>query len=278
MDELADKLKELAQRQQQEAERQRRMAAAGQNSSGGGAVSVSSPTKRKKRRGVSSSSRATCRARTSRIWRVSSSSRGRDAARGGQRIARRRRAGAAGARQAASGGNDQLTKGQTNRTKENIQDAQRQAEALAASRRISRTRSGSSIRRAPAGAQGQKLIEQKTAMGEKLAGLEKQLQQLTDETRRNERDASRKLAEAGGTIRSKQLKELIDYTKRAIQAQLPDYAQQAEPVISSNLDALARRSAKRPARSATEQKQASSTARSTGRAIWCAAWSRSISA
>src|SRR4029077_12349380 len=37
MEELANKLKELAQRQQQEAERQRRMAAAGQNSSGGGA-------------------------------------------------------------------------------------------------------------------------------------------------------------------------------------------------------------------------------------------------
>ena len=36
-------------------------------------------------------------------------------------------------------------------------------------------------------------------MGEKVAGLEKQLQQLADETRRNERDASRKLAEAGGT-------------------------------------------------------------------------------
>ena len=37
LDELAEKLKELARRQQQEAERQRQMAAAGSNAAGGGA-------------------------------------------------------------------------------------------------------------------------------------------------------------------------------------------------------------------------------------------------
>ena len=94
-------------------------------------ASGSSRTKRKKRRGVSSSSRATCRARTCRIWRGSSS----------QPRTPMRRAAANGSRDGGAQAQqaldklrqaaDQLTKGQTNRTKENIQDAQRQAEALA---------------------------------------------------------------------------------------------------------------------------------------------------
>ena len=131
MEELADKLKELAQRQQQEAERQRRMAAGGQTSSGGGAS----------QRQLADEAEEAAR----RLEQLSRDMPRQDV----QDLARQLQSAADAMRRAAANGSrdggaqaqqaldklrqaaDQLTKGQTNRTKENIQDAQRQAEALA---------------------------------------------------------------------------------------------------------------------------------------------------
>jgi hypothetical protein len=257
IDELAEKLKELARRQQQEAERQRRMAANGQSSSGGGAS----------QRQLADEAEEAAR-RLEQLSREMPRQDIADLARQLQQAAdAMRRAAANGSRdggaQAAQAldklrqAQDQLARGQTNRTKEDIQDAQRKAEALASEQKEIESQV-KQLDQATAGrGQGQKLSDQKGVMGEKVAGLEKQLQKLADDTRQNEKDASRKLSEAADTIRSKQLKELIDYTKRAIQAQRPEYATQAEPVISSNLDALARKIGEAAGALGNEQKQAS---------------------
>src|SRR5207248_11277126 len=87
-------------------------------------------------------------------------------------------------------------------------------------------------------ARAQQLGARKDAMEAKLAGLEQQLQQLADETHAHERDASRKLQEAAGSIRDNKIKEKIRYTKGMIQGQATDYARSFEQNIGDNLDAL----------------------------------------
>ena len=104
IDELAEKLKELAQRQQQEAERQRRMAAAGQNASGGGASQRAARGRSGRGGAASRAALARHAAPGNRRSRAPAPAGGqRHASSGRQRIARRRRAGDPGAREAAPG-------------------------------------------------------------------------------------------------------------------------------------------------------------------------------
>ena len=153
IDELADKLKELAQRQQQEAERQRRMAAAGQNASGGGQSQrqLADEVEEAARR-LEQLTRDMPRQDLSDLARQLQQSA--DAMR--RAAANGSRDGGAQAQQALDKlrqANEQLSRGQTNRTKENIQDAQRRAEAMAAEQKeienqVTTARSGGRRRRA----------------------------------------------------------------------------------------------------------------------------------
>ena len=75
-------------------------------------------------------------------------------------------------------------------------------------------------------------------MESKVASLEQQLQQLADETHAGQRDASRKLQEAAGSIRDNKIKEKIRYSKGMIQGQPTEYATNFEQNIGDNLEAL----------------------------------------
>src|SRR5205814_8796312 len=72
----------------------------------------------------------------------------------------------------------------------------------------------------------------------KVADLQQQLEKLANETRRDQRETSRKLDEAAGTIRDKKVREKIRYSKGALQGSPSQYARAMEDDIGANLDAL----------------------------------------
>ena len=112
-------------------------------------------------------------------------------------------------------------------------------------------------------------------MDAKVADLQKQLEKLANETRRDEKDASRKLDEAAGSIRDKRIREKIRYyEERAAGHRLAGDARGMEDDITANLDALQKKIGEPPARSASSRSRTRSRARRTRPAISCAAWSR----
>jgi hypothetical protein len=256
IDELADKLKDLARRQQQEAERQRRMAAANQNAGGGGAS----------QRALAEEAEEAAR-RLEQLTRDMPRQDLNDLARQLQQAAdAMRRAAANGSRDGGAQATqaleklrqaqEQLNRGQNTRTKESIQDAQRKAEALASEQREVESQVRQLDQSAAAKGQGQKLIDEKSAMASKIAGLEKQLQELADDTRRGERDASRKLDEAAASIRGKQMRDMIEYTKQLINRGMTDYAKQFEAALGTNLEALSKKIGEAAGALGNEQKEA----------------------
>jgi hypothetical protein len=75
-------------------------------------------------------------------------------------------------------------------------------------------------------------------MDAKLGDLQRQLENLGNETRRDDREASRKLDEAAGSIRDRKVREKIRYSKGTLSGQPSEYAKAMEDDIGSNLDAL----------------------------------------
>src|SRR5436309_3215068 len=86
--------------------------------------------------------------------------------------------------------------------------------------------------------QGQNGSGSASDLQRQLADLQQQLEKLANQVRKDERDASRKLDEAAGSIRDKRIREMIRYTKGALQGQGSQYARGMEETISANLDAL----------------------------------------
>ena len=87
-------------------------------------------------------------------------------------------------------------------------------------------------------ARAQQLAQRKDAMDAKVADLQQQLEKLANETRRDEKDASRKLDEAAGSIRDKKIREMIRYSKATLQGAGSQYARGMEDTIGTNLEAL----------------------------------------
>ena len=87
-------------------------------------------------------------------------------------------------------------------------------------------------------ARAEALAQRKDAMDAKVGDLQQQLEKLANETRRDERDASRKLDEAAGTIRDKKVREKIRYSRGMLQGSPSQYARAMEEDIGANLDAL----------------------------------------
>jgi hypothetical protein len=255
IDDLADKLKELAKRQQQEAERQRRMAANGQSSGGGSSQRALADEAEEAARRLEQLSREIPRQDINDLARQLQQAA--DAMR--RAAANGSRDGGAQAAQALEKlrqAQEQLARSQAGRTKEDIQNAQRRAEALANEQKDVEAQVRQLDQAAAARGQGQKLLDQKTAMEAKIADLEKQLQQLAEDTRRSERDASRKLDEAASSIRGKQMRDMIEYTKGLLQRGMTDYAGQFESALSSNLDALGKKIREAAGALGNEQKEA----------------------
>jgi len=242
VDELAEKLKELARRQQQEAERQQRMAAAGQQSGGGGG----SQSQRQLAKEVEEAAR-----RLEQLTREQQKQNLADAARQLQDAANAMKQAAAngsrdaGAQAAAAldkikQAQQRLQQNQSGRGQRDVQDAMRQAESLADQQKqvASEVQGMEGTSGAAKDAKAQSLQARKDAMDQQLGQLQDQLEKLANDARGNARDAARKLDEAAGSITDKRMREKVRYTKNTLRGQASEYAKAMESDIQSNLEGL----------------------------------------
>ena len=239
MNELLERLKELARRQQQEADRQRRMAQAGRGGSGGsGQRSLADQAEEMARRLEQlrrDGSRPDLADAAKRLQEAADAMR-RAAANGSSDAG----AQAAAALERLKDAERQLQQTQSGRTRDGVESALRQAQELAGEQKDVQAEV-QSLQQSGGGAAQQgraaALGARKDAMAGKVGDLEQQLQKLADDTRRDERDASRKLQEAAGSIRESKLRDKIRYSKGVLQGR-PEYAKAFEDEIGANLDAL----------------------------------------
>lgn len=239
LDELAEKLKELARRQEQEAERERRRAAAGETGAGGGAsqralADQTEEAARRLERLARDEARADLMAAARRLQEAADAMR-RAAASGGANATGQ--AGSALERLRDAAG--RLEREREARAERDIGDALRQAEELAREQReIARD----------VGAIGQpdtsrqekvaRLGGRKDQLQGKVAELERHLDRTAADIRSAEREAARKVQEAAGTIRDNKIKEKIRYSKNLMRGGTDEYARALEEDIGGNLEAL----------------------------------------
>jgi len=243
VDQLVEKLKELARRQQQEMERQRRMAQSGQSGSSGSSAS---------QRALADEAEKAARQLEQLTRNQQQRQQLGDAMKQLQDAAdAMRRAAANGSKDGGAQANQaldrlreaqqKLERNQGGRGERDLQRAQRQAEELASEQKAVAS-DVNALEQAEAGAgrqaKAQALGQRKDAMDAKVADLQQQLEKIANEMRRDEKDAARKLDEAAGSIRDKRIREKIRYTKGALQGAGSQYARGMEDDITANLEAL----------------------------------------
>jgi hypothetical protein len=242
VDELLEKLRELARRQQQEAERQRRLAAQSGGAAGGGG-----DTQRQLAQELEEAAR-----RLEQLTREQQRQNLQDAARDLQEAANAMRQAAAngsrdGGAQAAAAAERlreaqrRLEQNQSGRAERDVEQVLKQAERIANEQRdvagdVTALDQAGSPGERQSRAQG--LIDRKDQMDKDVADLQNQLERIANEARRENRDAARKLDEAAGSITDKRIREKIRYTRNTLQGNSNDYARAMEGDISANLDAL----------------------------------------
>jgi hypothetical protein len=84
----------------------------------------------------------------------------------------------------------------------------------------------------------QRIFERKDELAEEVAGLESQLDRMAREGRSEQKEASRKLAEAANSIRDSKLKEKIRYSKGVVSGRSPEYARNFEKLIGEDVESL----------------------------------------
>jgi hypothetical protein len=219
LDELMEKLKELARRQEQEAERQRRRAAAGQQQSGGGGGS---------QRGLAEQVEEAAR-RLEQLSReqnrpelMASARQLREAA---DNLRQASAEGQAGAAQAAAAlerlqeAQRRLQQNQTGRAERDVKDAVRQAQEIAREQQqIADEVRGLDQTGTNRQEKVQQLSTRKDQLDSRVAELEKHLDRAAGEMARTERETARKLSEAAGSIRDNRLRDKIRYSRSMIRA------------------------------------------------------------
>ena len=239
LDELAEKLKELARRQEQEAERQRRRAATGQGSGGGDSQRALAEQAEEAARQLEKLAREENRpelAQSARRLQQAADAMRKAAASGDPNSA----AQAAGAIDQLREAERQLQQAQSSRAGRDIQDAQRQAEALAREQQdIQKDVGNLDAAGSARNEKVQQLSERKNTLAGKVDQLEKQLDQTASAMFKDERDASRKLTEAANGIRDKRIRDKIRYSDSMLRggSQTGDVAA-FERDIQGNLDDL----------------------------------------
>lgn len=242
IDELAEKLKELARRQEQELQRQRQ--AAGQNArdSRGGDL----------QRQLAQQAEEAAR-QLERLSREQNRPDLQQAARQMQQAADAMRRAAAGGDPNAAGQASaaadrlrdvqrQLQGQQGQRAERDIKDAQRQAQELARENReiaeeLGKLPSAASERQQRV----QELSERKADLTKRVAGLEGQLDKTAAEIAREAREASRRVQEAAGQIRDDKIKEKLNYSRHVMGSdnpQLQEVQRNLEDQLSTNFEAL----------------------------------------
>ena len=217
VDELLEKLKELARRQEQEAERQRRRAQAGQGGGGGDQQRSLAEQVEEAARRLEQLSREENRPElgdTARQLRQAADQM-RQASANGQ----------AGTAQAASAldrlqeAQKKLQQSQTGRAERDVQDALRQAEEIAREQQqIAEGVKGLDAAGDARRERVQQLSERKDQLESKVAELEQQVDKTAAELAKTERDASRKLTEASTSMRENRLRDKIRYSRSMIRA------------------------------------------------------------
>src|SRR5262249_17402832 len=142
------------------------------------------------------------------------------------------------------------------RGERDLQRAQRQADELAAEQKQTQA-DVNSLDQAGAGRaeKAQQLAQRKDAMDAKVADLQKQLEELANQMRRDERDAARKLDEAAGSIRDKRIREMLRYSRNTLNGAASQYARGMEESLTNNLDALSKKIADASAAMGKQAKQ-----------------------
>ncbi len=239
IDELAEKLKELARRQEQEIERQRRQAA-GQSASGGGdlqrALAEQAEEAARQLEKLSRDQQRQDLADTARQLRSAAEAMKRAAAKGDPSAGGQASAAAERLREAQR----QLSGNQQARGERDVRDAQRQAEEIADEQKdIAADARGLPEAGPDRLQQSQLLGQRKDALENKVAGLEKQLDRMVGEQTKDAKDTARKLSEAASGIRDNKVKEKIRYSKSLLGSGAPEqYARNFEDEIGANIEAL----------------------------------------
>jgi hypothetical protein len=246
VDEAMQRLQELARRQEQENERMRQRAGRLPNQSGGGSGSQRSLADETEELGRKLERLAREKASTSL---EETARRLREAADSMRRSAANTKGGASADGQAAldrlKDARRLLDTQRQARLDRDIKEAQQKAEEL----RQSQERIASDTRelQGGAGASGDaaekkaRLMQRKDALASGVGELESQLDKMSQESRREQKDASRKLQETANSIRDQKLKEKIRYSKGFLNGGSPEVGQQFERDISGQLSDLEKR-------------------------------------
>ena len=241
IDELMERLRELARRQEREAERQRRRARGQQSTQGGGGG----------QRALAEEAEEAAR-RLERLAREQNSPQMMDAARRLQEAADAMRRAAAnddnlGFAEAGAALDrlrevqERLEGEQRGRLERDIADQLRRANRLADEQRemTAEVRGLAGLRDEGRMEELRRLMEQKDQMEAEVADLEREIDSTSAEFRRDERDASRELQEAAAGIRDNKLKEKIRYSKGLIRSRPGDTANAFESEIGGDIEELA---------------------------------------
>lgn len=243
VDEMLERLRDLARRQEQEAERQRRLAGGAE---GGGSAAA------ERQRQLAAEAEEAAR----RLERLAREERRPDLAEAARQMQQAadamRRAAAAGDRSGfaeASAAADRLRRARqgleqdrTDRLSRTIEEARTRVRRL----QQEQERIEGEVRGLPGAgagreAQARQLAGRKDAQAGEVADLERDLDRAASDFGREQRDAARKLQEAAEGIRDSRLKEKIRYSRGLIQNAPPDQASTFEEQIGADLAALGER-------------------------------------
>jgi hypothetical protein len=244
VDELLEKLKELARRQEQEAERERRLQQGSASSTPSGSA---------QQRALADQAEEAAR-RLERLAREENRPELLDSARQMREAADAMRRAAAGGNSSAASQAQQaldrlketqkkLERSLSDRADRDIKDAQQRADELAREQQeIANGVNGLSATGQQRRDQAQRINEKKDDLEKKLGELENDLDAAARDAAQQEKNASRKLSEAAGAIRDNRLRDKIRYSEALVNR---GYGQETlratETDISGGIDQLKKR-------------------------------------
>ena len=243
VDELLEKLKELARRQEQEAERQRRRAAAGQQSSSGGgggqqqrALAEQAEEAARRLEQLSREEQRADLAQTARQLRSAADAMRKAAANGEQASGAQAQSALEQLKQAQ----DRLQRSQAGSADRDVKNALQQAEQLARDQQdIANDVRGLDAAGDQRQQKAQQLVDRKTELERKVGDLEKQLDRTAGEIRATEKDAARKVSEAASGIRDSRVRDKIRFSGSMVRSGVSAADNQdMERRIGADLDAL----------------------------------------
>jgi len=247
IDEALQRLEELARRQQQENERQRRLAGLPQNQQGGGGGGS--------QRQLADEAEELAR-QLERLARENQEPRMEELSRRLQEAADSMRRAAAGDtdRALAEGlsalnelqrSRDDLQGERSRRLQRDLEDVQNRVDQL----QQQQEKIAEDVQQIGADAarggdrqrlmdQMERVLERKDELAAEIADLEDQVETMARESRREEREAARKLQETSNWMRDSKLADKVRYSKGVAQQRLGPYAEQFEEQITNDLEHL----------------------------------------